>query len=245
MALLRCCCACALLVSVTAPAARATAPVDWSIEPYLWATSIDTDLRTRQPPDAASGETGFGGVIDKLDGAFLIRIEARGDQLGAFADFIYLGLGDSKDYTALSTETDLDARLLDTGLAWRMTGPDRERGFDVYAGLRWIDLDLNVRFDPSDPSRAGASVHGSGDYADLLIGTSLRCRWSRWGVALRGDGSLGQTDGSWGVAATLDYRTRHGAWLFGYRHLDASLAAADFSTRIVLSGPHIGYALRF
>jgi len=41
-----------------------------------------------------------------------------------------------------------------------------------------------------------------------------------------GEGSMADTDGTWGAAAMVGYRIRHGSWLAGYRHFDVKLDGA-------------------
>ena len=78
-----------LLGSVPASAADSEG-WGWMVEPYVWAASIGTDMRTFQPPTEASSDTSFPDVLDKLDGVFMGRVEGRNDRFGLFADFIYL-----------------------------------------------------------------------------------------------------------------------------------------------------------
>src|SRR5690349_8044339 len=60
-----------------AQAAPATSgdPWSWAIEPYAWAASIGTDIRTVSPPSAVSVDTEFPDVVDMLDGVFQIHGE--------------------------------------------------------------------------------------------------------------------------------------------------------------------------
>ena len=218
---------------------------DWMVEPYLWAASIDTDLRTFQPPTDAESDTSFADVVHKLDGVLLVRVEGRGDRFGAFADFTYLGLGDDNHRRVMSTETDLDTRLLDAAVSWRPGGL-RGEGFDVYAGIRYIDVDLTVQFKPDDPAFAERKLDNGRNYTDFLAG--VRYTWQfegNWGLTLSGDVSGGDTEGSWSAAAIGHYRTGNGLWLFGYRYLEVELGNGSLETTITMSGPHVGYGFTF
>jgi hypothetical protein len=87
----------------------------------------------------------------------------------------------------------------------------------------------------------------SGDsYSDFMLGA--RYTWAlseRWGLTLRGDGSWGDTDGTWNASAIANFRTEHGAWFFGYRYLDIEIEKGDASSHMTISGPGLGYGFRF
>lgn len=238
------CLAAPLCFSSTASAAEGEG-WDWMIAPYGWAASIGTDLETTSPPSSASSDTEFSDLIDKLDGAFQIHIEGQGDRFGVFTDFTYLGLGDDNDHPRFNSESDLDARLFEIAAVWN-PGEDRFRGLDVFAGLRYIDVDLTVRLEPVNPVFEAVTVDGGESFSDFMLGA--RYTWAmsdRWSLTLRGDGSFGDTEGTWNTSAVAQYRTGNGAWLFGYRYLDVELEAGGNTTNITMSGPEVGYAFRF
>ena len=169
----------------------------------------------------------------------------RGDRHGAFVDLIYLGVGQGREGRLLHTETDLDARVVDAAFSWRL-GAQRDRGLDVYAGGRFIDLDLTTRFTPVLASLQPRTLDVDDSYLDLLLGA--RYTWqgeSAWGLTLLADGSVGQTGGTWNAAATGSYRTGNGAWLFGYRYMEVELGNDNADLELTLSGPVLGYSFRF
>lgn len=216
---------------------------DWVVTPYVWAPSISVDLNTSAPPTGT--DTEFSDIIDKIDGAFLMHVEGQGDTFGVFSDIVYLGLGDDKDHPRYSTESDLDARLFEAAFVWS-PGEGRFRGVDVFAGLRYIDVDLTVEVDPVNSVFDTATVDASKSYSDFMVGA--RYSWDlseRWGLTVRGDGSFGDTDGTWNAAATVLYRMKHGQWAFGYRHLDIVLEPRDHRAELVLSGVIVGYGFDF
>lgn len=218
---------------------------EWMVEPYVWAASISTDMRTFHPPTEADSDSSFSDIVDKLDGVFMARVEARNDRFGGFVDFIYLGLADSNQHRFLETSTDLDARLLDAAFSVRVGG-ERDSGMDVYAGVRYIDLDLTTRFVPDNPQFAPRTLDVGDSYVDFLLGA--RYTWSlseRWSMTLRGDGSTGDTDGTWSASAMGGYRTGNGAWLFGYRYIEADFGGPNSDISLSLSGPVVGYGFRF
>ena len=238
----------ALLVAGFSPLAQAAEGDgwDWIVAPYGWGVSIGTDLeRTEPPAGGVSTDNNFDDIVDKLDGAFQIHIEGQEEHWGMFTDFTFLGLADEKDRPRFHTESDLDARLFELAAVWS-PGEGTYRGVDVFAGLRYIDVDLNVDFDPENPLFETTSFHASQTFNDFMIGA--RYTWAlsdRWGVTVRGDGSFGDTEGTWNASAVASYRMTHGAWLFGYRYLSVELDTGDSNTDLTLSGPMIGYGFMF
>lgn len=218
----------------------------WMVAPYGWAASIGTDLETNQPPSGGvSNDTDFDDIVDKIDGAFQIHIEGQGDHWGMFTDFTFLGLADSNDRPRFHTESDLDTRLFELAAVW---SPDDERyqGLDVFAGLRYIDVDLTVQLDPENPLFDTTTFDGGETFNDFMIGA--RYTWAlsdRWGVTLRGDGSFGDTEGTWNTSVVGSYRMKRGAWLFGYRYLSVEVETGDSNTEITMNGPMVGYGFIF
>lgn len=237
-----------LCIAGTASAAQAAegGGWDWMVAPYGWAASIRTDLNTANPPSGGgSTDTDFSDVVDKLDGAFQIHIEGQGDQFGVFTDFTYLGLADEKDHPRFRSESDLDTRLFELAGVWS-PGEGRYRGWDLFAGLRYLNADLTVQIDPVNPLFNTATIKSSKSYSDFMIGA--RYTWDlaeRWSLTLRGDGSFGATDGTWNASAVASYKMKHGAWLFGYRYLSIGLKDNDNHVDITMNGPMVGYGFKF
>lgn len=237
----------ATLLCLSSPAhAAAGEGWDWMVAPYLWASSIGTDLETSTPPSPAISDKEFDDVLDDFDGTFQIHLEGQGDQFGVFTDFIYLGLADSKDFQRFATESDLDARLFDLAAVWA-PGAERFRGFEVFAGLRYIDVDFTLQLDPVNPQFGNATVDSAESFSDFLLG--VRYTWAmseRWGLTLRGDGSFGGTEGTWNASAMAQYRMKRGAWFLGYRYLDGELAMENKTTlNVTMNGPLVGYGFMF
>jgi len=229
----------------TANATPSDGTWDWAVAPYVWAASIGTDYRTTTPPNSVSNDLNFDDVLDKIDGVFEVRAEGQGDAFGVLADFTYFGLADEDDHRFLRTESDLDLRLIEVAAVWS-PGTERFVGLETFAGARVIDLDITTQFLPFDPAFPNTSREISETYYDMMIGA--RYTWApsdKWRVTLRGDGSWGDTDGTWNASLMAQYRTAHGAWAFGYRYFDVDLEEAGETLSVSLDGPVIGYVFHF
>lgn len=240
--------AAALLLA--APFAAQAAPQsgsdwDWMVAPYVWAASIGTDVRTSTPPSNASNDVAFDDVLEKLDGVFEVHGEGQGDAFGVLTDFTYFGLADEDDHRFLRTESDLDLRLFELAAVWS-PGPERFTGLETFAGARIIDLDTTIQFIPYNPAFSRRSLTLGDTFYDVMIGARYTWKLSdKWTLTLRGDGSWGDTDGTWNASVVGQYRTRNGGWVFGYKYFDVDLEQGGDSLSVSLDGPVIGYAFRF
>jgi len=241
--------ACVALLStpLLAPAtARAGEGADWIIAPYLWAPTITVDLDT--PRDSGGGgqeQDFFPEIFDKLDGAFLGYVEAQGDHWGGFANVLFLGLASDEDFAIADTESDIDTMIIDAAVVYSFDS-ERFAGFELYGGLRYIDVDLQVEIDPTNAVLQTRTVEVEDSYNDFLFGGRYRGSWSdKWGYAVELDGSTGDSEGTWSTSARVLYRTGNGAWVFGWRYLDGEIEPGRNALDITLNGPVIGYAFTF
>lgn len=226
-------------ISATAAAATGDDGWDWTIAPYLWAPSFGVDLNRDTPPFGT--ETRFTDLVSKIDMAALVHAEGQGDRFGIFGDVVFLSLGDSATRPVFSSRSSLDATIAEVAGVWNVE-PARYEGLDVFAGLRYFDVDLDVDIDPVNPAFPSVRLGTDASYSDFLVGARYNARFSdRWGMTLRGDGSWGDTDGSVGASVLVNYRVKWGAWLFGYRYLSVDLPTAGQNVDLDLSGPIIAF----
>lgn len=218
---------------------------DWMVAPYAWASSIGSDVHSKQPLIEGSAEMEFKDILDKLDGSLQLHAEGRGDGQGVFADFTYLGIADTRDGDFATTEADLDTRLFEAAWIWT-PGGQRDRGLDLFGGVRYLDADLKLAIEPTNPALPGRVLDVGDSYLDAMLGG--RYTWApadRWRLTARGDTSFGETEGSWNASVMAQYRTRHGAILFGYRHLEIEIESGGLRTDLTMTGPSFGYAFVF
>lgn len=214
---------------------------EWVAGPYVWAAGVSTDMDV--PPIGT--DSSFSDLIDKLDGAFLGRIEGQNERFGVMGDIVYLGLADSKSFERFETSSDLDTTLIDVAGVWS-PGDGRMKGIELLGGLRYIDVDFRAHLAPNNTSLRTVEAGVDRSFSDALIGA--RYIWQmtdRWSASVRGDGSFGDTDGTWSAAATAAYRMKSGEWMFGYRYLSVELENDRTSVDIRFGGVLVGYGFRF
>jgi hypothetical protein len=218
---------------------------NWLVAPYLWGAGLNTDLETKLPPPGTGSSTEFPDLIDKLDGAFQIHVEGQGDRWGMFTDYTYLGLAADEQRPLFDTASDLDVRLFELAAVWS-PGEEKFEGLDVFAGLRRVDADFNMDITPVNPLIAATRIKSDASFNDFMLGARYTIPLSeRWKLTLRGDGSWGDTDGTWNGSAVLGYATKRGAWGLGYRVLSGDFNNDDAKLNIRMSGFEVGYAFRF
>lgn len=233
------------LAGAAMPSAQAADgdPATWMVAPYIWAPSITADLES--PKGDTSQDSDFSDVIDQLEGAFLGHVEAQNDQFGFTSDVLWLKVGSGNSYEFGDTDADLSTWLVDLAGVWS-PGPERFKGFELYAGMRFIDIELDASFDPTDPNLARREIGPSESFFDFLAGVRYIAHFNDdWSMTFKGDGSWGDTEGTYSAAATLGWSPGNGVWALGWRYMNAELGTDDESLELDLSGPVFGYAFVF
>jgi hypothetical protein len=243
------------LAALVAAALLAAAPVHsaqaaeesgwvWVNAPYLWMSSVTTDLREDAPPVGST--TTFSDVISKLDWAMQLHVEGQGNRFGVFGDVTYLALSDNREFAGVDTNASMDTTLVEVAGVWNVS-PERYEGLDVFAGLRHIVADVSVDFDPTAPALPDATVGIDQSLSDFMVGVRYTAPLSeRWKLMTRLDGSWGDTDGTVNASILLAYETaKKGSWVFGYRYMDLELGNGERDVDVTMHGPMVAYAFGF
>ncbi|WP_146908153.1 hypothetical protein [Arenimonas daejeonensis] len=216
---------------------------DWQVAPYLWFPTVSVDFYRDLP--AFGDENRFPDIVSEVDGAFMLHAEGQGDRFGVFGDVTFFSVGEQRSRPAFATDSGIDATVFEVAGVWNVE-PERYKGLELFGGLRYFDVDFDASITPTNPIFSAVSFGEDRSYADFLLGARYHASLSeRWGMTLRGDGSWGESDGSFGASAMFSFSMTHGAWLFGYRYLQADLPTPGQSMEIDLSGPVVAYAFRF
>ncbi len=125
-------------------AAIATTPAfsqdwDFKLTPYLWAAGIDGEVRVG-PLNAASS-VDFADIVDVLDGAALLRVEAQTDRHGLFGDLTYMSIEDdeARDSLGGSIGLELDSLIFEGAYYYRF---GESRAIEV--GARYWDIETTL-----------------------------------------------------------------------------------------------------
>lgn len=216
----------------------------WAVTPYLWATSISTNLKKEGAPEFGT-ETEFDDLLSKLDMAFQIHLEGQGDRFGAFADLTYIALSDSKERSIYTSDTSLDTSFVEVAGVWNVD-PERFEGLDLFAGLRHIQAGADVELDPVDPVQSNVNLKFDQSFTDFMVGARYNATLSeRWGMTLRADGGWGDTDTDYSVSALLRYKMHKGSMIVGYRYMELGVVGDSQDLKLKLQGPVFGFAFGF
>jgi len=230
------------------PAAESTSTSnegwDWVVAPYLWTSSISTNLKKEGAP-AVGSETEFDDLLSKMEMAFQIHVEGQGDRFGAFADITYIALADSKERAIYTSDTSLDTSFVEVAGVWNVE-PERFEGLDVFAGVRHIQAGTDVELDPVDPLQSTVNLKFDQSFTDFMAGVRYNATMSeRWGMTLRADGGWGDTESDYSVSAMLRYKMKNGSMIFGYRYMELEVAGDSQNLDLTLQGPVFAYAFGF
>ena len=258
---------CAVALALPVGAAAQTSD-QWQFGLTLYGYFPDVSGTSKFPPSGSTPSIDVK-VDDLLDlkFAFMGTFEARKGRWGAFTDFMYLDVGDSKsdarDFAiggapipgTASVDVDYDLK----GLVWTIAGEynvvsNPSSTVDVFAGARLVDLDQDVRWNVTGnigtiplPGRSGSSNVSRSNW-DGIIGVKGRLRFgaeNRWFVPYYLDVGTGQSDFTWQAMAGLGYSWGWGDILAAWRYLDYDMGEGKPFTDLSLNGPAVAVVFRW
>jgi hypothetical protein len=249
---------CAVLIAPTANADS----VEWTIAPYLWASGVSLDL-TVNDDMTIGGDAAFKDLVDKLDTAFMGHLEGRKGRWGMYLDTIYLDLSDRTLVSVgpggpilgdLEADASMKMKIYDAGGLYSLSQPGAGVQVDLLGGIRYIDVDIDALLTLPGPIGNRIDVKSGPSETDLMLGARAIGRFAqRWHWALRGDVSMGGSEGTYNGLATVGY-TFGESDLFtltlGYRYMSIEMDGMSQRGRptdadIVLSGPVLGFVFKF
>lgn len=133
-------------------------------------------------------------------------------------------------------------------LNWRLSTAPAKAALMVsrYGGLRHLQVDFDAGITPVNPLIPAHSAGGDESYSDFMLGARYATAFSdRWGMTLSGDGSWGDTEGTWNASVLFNCRVSMGAWIFGWRHMEIELQPNEQSVDLALDGPIAGSGFKF
>lgn len=231
---------------------------EWTAVPYLWGAAANLDIEVNDDP-VFGGDLAFSDLLDKLEIAGMLHFEGRSGRTGFFVDAAYLSLADATttspnpplfpDGAAVDSEVEM-GRYEAAGF-YRLKG--QAAGFDLFLGIRAIDLDEQVGITRSTPTPAATSE----SLADTLLDGFLGARFGmpfakRFWFHVRGDVGTGDTEMSFtanaGVGMWLGKSRKYGLDL-AYEHFEFEVESGGdvvtVKSEFQLSGPIAGFVLRF
>jgi len=235
----------AALLFAGVPIGAAAEDWDWSLTPYAWLPAVGTDIHIDVPPIDTGGTTQFSAIRPKLGFTIPLHLEAQGDEWGLLSDLLYLPISADRHNDIFSTDTSLDAGIFELAAVWSPS-PVRHEGFELIGGLRYLWASVDFKLIPANPALPSGKISVDKDYPDFMLGARWTAKLTdRWALTLRGDGSWGSTDGTYGADAVFTYATSNGAWVLGYRYLRLKFSDDDRDFNVKMYGPEFGYSFKF
>lgn len=256
----------AALLSTTMFATPAAAE-DWQFRASLYGYfpdfSADANFPAAQEINVDAGE-----LIDHTDNIFMGAFEAQHGRLGAFADVIYLNLGNSitnstsisvNGGTPLPPGITADGSLNIDAWVWTLAGTYRvydgaNATIDLFGGARLLNVDadfsyeFSADFGPfSGPARAG-STSATVENWDAVVGVKGRNTFGanqRWFVTYYADVGAGDSDLTW--QAFIGGGRSIGPFdvVAGWRHLEYEFASSSRIEDLTFDGPLVGASFNF
>ena len=222
---------------------------EWSIALYGWMSGIEADVFAN---DTKVGEIdmSFSDILDDLDMTVMLHGEGFRGQWGFFADLVYLDISNSVTGRLATTDYSMSSTIFDLAGVYRPSGTPL--GFEVYAGLRYFNMDLELDVTPN-LTGITRSARIDDSYTDFLVGARYTGEINQnWFYRFQGDVSAGETDGTWSVSGLAGYRfgkELNMSAIFGYRHLEIDLendqGLVTVSQDLTMSGPFVAFNYAF
>lgn len=224
--------------------AQGSDKLNWSITPYIWASSTKVDLTFRDS-GIGEGNISFKDLLDVLDTAGMIHIEAGKGSWSMFGDLTYLKTSDTTEREVLTVDTKSKQTFIDTAVVYWPGGVGSQLSF--YGGLRYSGFSDRYRFSLGE--EPVGEQHNSNNYYDALLGVRYRFDLAeRWSLITRGDGSFGDSKGTWLLQANFAYtvgKRQQNRILFGYQYKQAEFKDGDLVSKFTYHGPMAGFNFRF
>lgn len=228
----------------------------FSITPYIWLIGLDGDVGVRGVESDV--DVGFDDLLENMDFAGSVHLEARRGKWGIFFDPNYAQLSMDADVGPASINVEVDFALIEFGVFYRAF--DRDLGSsgrfrlatEPLVGARWTYLKSDIEFAGPPPP---PDVDKSKDWLDLIVGVrNILTLSPKWSLNTRTDiGGFGIGDSSdfaWNSQILFGYQmTKRSTLYFGYRLLDMDYdegsGSTEFTYDVTISGPIIGTKIQF
>ncbi len=157
---------------------------EWSLALYGWMSGIDAEVYAN---DTKIGEIdmSFSDILDDLDMTVMLHGEGFRGQWGFFADLVYLDISNTETGSLATTSYEMSSTIFDLAGVYRPSVTPL--GFEVYAGLRYFSMDLELNVTPNLTGNT-RSARIDDSYTDFLVGARYTGEINRnWFYRFRGD----------------------------------------------------------
>jgi hypothetical protein len=254
---------------LSSPAAAKDSANDWHFRTaaYVFMPDIDGKQSFPAPQDI---HVDFSDLLKRTEFSFMGVFEARYQRVGAFADIIYLDLGDEKNDTdrlltgfgggvplppGITADLKFDAKTWIVTMGGFYRAIDSEGGsLDILAGARMnrnkarLGYAFSAPFGPFQGPLQQGSLGDTTTIWDAIIGTKGRVNFGRkreWFALGYADIGKGDSKRTWQVFVGGGRRFGRVDTLIGWRKLSYRPKSDSQLERISYSGPLIGASVGF
>ena len=251
-----------MLTATFAPGVARAEIGGWSIAvtPYLWGAGINgsATLGLHQ----ADAEKTFSEILDDLEFAGMLNLQARKGRFGAYTDVTFLGMSGMHEKTladgtpVLQASSSIDSWIVDFGASWSVAqwgagGKDTRGAVDLLVGGRYWSVDTEIKAE--SPVFGGERrVEKTMSWVDPIVGArfaaALTPKLQLLGRADVGGFELGSASKlTWSASAFLGWHfTPLLSAYVGYKHLAIEREDDHANTLdLAFSGPALGLAFTF
>jgi hypothetical protein len=260
------------LLWLSAQAAWGAEPHRWTVTPYLWLPTLNSELRFDVPDDdgtesSVETEIGPSDYLTNLNGLLMVAAEFRQERWTLAGDLVWLDITtdtsnvrnvtDNGGTITIPRETDLDTTTELSGAAVTLSAglplldSDTWR-LEALGGARWLSLDVDLDWSltttitgPGVTLASQGQASGDTDLYDGIVGA--RGRWrigggEHWYAPFYADVGTGSSDLTWQAMAGIGYAFERSSLLLVWRHLDYD---DTLLREFRLDGPAFGFSWRF
>jgi hypothetical protein len=233
------------LLLASSASAQESDKLAWSITPYLWASDTSLDISVIDTGIGGGTEIPFNDLLDVLDAAFQIHVEAGKGNWSGFTDLTYIETSDTVNRPLLIIDTSNKQTMIDAAVAYWPNGVGSSLNF--FGGLRYSGFDDRYLF--SLGANPLVERRSTKDYYDALLGIRYRFDLSeRWALLTRGDISFGDSEGTWlaqGLFAYTVGKRQQNRFVIGYQFKEAEFKDGGLNSEFAFNGPVVGFNFRF
>lgn len=212
---------------------------------YLWTAAIELETET-----GSKSEINFDDILDNFNLGGMGLLSASKGRWSFWTDIVYLDL-ENDDNSAVTPAVELKNTEVS---AWIITPQVRYTALDaetyqlgLVAGARYLEIETQFKLESQAPLPPGSSNSSdSGSNWDGILGVTgqidLTDRWYIFGYA---DAGTGESDYTWQVAGSVNYRLGRADLTAGYRYLDYDLGNDAAISELSINGPFFGAKFRF
>ena len=204
---------------------------------YLWASDIDIE-----DSNGDSSTISFSEIVDNLDLVFMGHLGGQKGKLGFMIDAIYLDMSETeRDHVApgiIHDKTEIQSTIITPIMTYRVV-EDNQFNLDVLGGMRYLYMDVNLKFNVLDDLGDDGSVYNG------VVGFRGNAQLNKnWSLPFYYDIGKGDSELTYQAFAGARYSFPSFDLSAGYRYMKFKFDDDDdfggVLNNLVIKGPMVG-----